>query len=410
MLAVPALASACAWVIAVHACPERTAAESTARCACNDATVTATPTAMSAFHDLITGPLPFFSKSSGHSTVFIEFAERKFTSKKSLLRHPVHVASANVRDRDLGHHRAQPVGHLVHARLLGHVVPENDPAFGHAQRCRVHHVLGAVERPFDLALLAADHHIDIRRVHRWCGHPGTRGNPADLCVRITHDANRVVATTLLDPRGELAKGRLRDDEPMRVRRSLHRWIEANFARRAGKREVRPLAVHMIVDPEHHDVVCGHEVDLRLVDEGVGFRNLRVIRIVPVGVLVRNDHVEAALAGPGDRLERTHERRRDAGDDGVRSAELESIAGGRVIPGNTLHGHHSFDAVDDLAGGERGHYTGLQYGSPAEMNRTGTSGAIVLSHSAQTCIPGASLTTRPMEMKPFFTPANATSWA
>ena len=36
-----------------------------------------------------------------------------------------------------------------------------------------------------------------------------------------------------------------------------------------------------------------------------------------------------------------------------------------------------------------------------MKRTGISGTIVLSQSALTCIPAASLTTRPMEMKPFF---------
>src|SRR6476659_2035898 len=154
----------------------------------------------------------------------------------------------------------------------------------------------------------------------------------------------------------------------------------------------------------------HEVDLRLVDQRVGLGDQRVVGVVPVGVLVGNDHVEAALAGPRDRLERPHERRRDAGDDSVWPAELEAVPRRRVTPGDALDRHHGLDPIDDFARGERGHHSGLQYGSPAEMNRTGTSGTIVLSQSVQTCIPGASLTTRPMEMKPFFTPANAMSWA
>jgi hypothetical protein len=47
-----------------------------------------------------------------------------------LLRHPRHSAGANVQHLHLGHDRPQPVGHLLHARLLGHVVSEDDPALG----------------------------------------------------------------------------------------------------------------------------------------------------------------------------------------------------------------------------------------------------------------------------------------
>ena len=247
-------------------------------------------------------------------------------------------------------------------------------------------------------------------VHRRRRHPRAHGNSADLRVRIADDADGVVAADLLDPRRELAERRLGNDEAVRVRRRFGRRIEADFARGAREREVGPLPVHVIVDPKHDHVVRRHEVNLRLVDERIGFGDHRVVGVIPVRVLVRDDHVEAALAGPRDRLERAHERRCNTGDDGVRSTEFESVARRHVAPGHALNRHNGLDPVDDFAGIERGHYNSLQYGSPAEMNRTGTSGTIALSQSAQTCMPGPSLTTRPMEMKPFFTPAKATSWA
>ena len=248
--------------------------------------------------------------------------------------------------------------------------------------------------------------IHVCRVDRRRRHARARRDAADLRARIPDDPDGVVAADLLYSRGELSEGRLGNEEPVGVRRRFRHGIEADLARGAREREVRPLPVHMIVDPEDRDVVLRHEVDFRLVDQGVGFRDQRVVRIVPVRVLVRDDHVEAERAGLRDRLERTHEGRGDAGDDRVGSAELEPVTRRPVTPLDALDGHYGLDAVDDLAGSK--HQSGLQYGSPAEMNRIGTSATIVFSQSAQTCIPGASLTTRPIETKPFLRPANTTS--
>ena len=66
-----------------------------------------------------------------------------------------------------------------------------------------------------------------------------------------------------------------------------------------------------------------------------------------------------VSGPRDRFEGTHERRRDAGDDGIGPAELEAVAGRRVAPRNALNRHDGLDPVDDFAGGERSHHSGLQ---------------------------------------------------
>src|SRR5690606_21366173 len=168
-------------------------------------------------------------------------------------------------------------------------------------------------------------------------------------------------------------------------------VEADGARRSHVREIRPLRVHVIVDAENDDVVPAHQVDLRLV-ERIGVDDGHVVAIVPVGDLVRNDHVEAGSRRFLDDLHRHECRGRDAPHRRVGTTELERVAVRGIAP---RHTEILLDAVDDLS---RRH-AGLQYGSPAGSCRTSTSGTSVLIHSAHAAIPGSSDTTRPRRMTP-----------
>ena len=122
-------------------------------------------------------------------------------------------------------------------------------------------------------------------------------------------------------------------------------VEADGARRADVGEVGPLRVHVVVDAEDHDVVLRQELELRLVDRVRGDDRL-VVAIVPERVLVRDDHVQARRGRLADHVERHERGRRDAGDLGVRPAELEGVAIGGVAP---RRAEILLDAIDDLAG-------------------------------------------------------------
>ena len=150
-------------------------------------------------------------------------------------------------------------------------------------------------------------------------------------------------------------------------------------------------MHMVVDAEDDDVVLPHEVDLRFVERVIP-DDRHVVAIIPVGVFVRDDHVQPRGTGTLDDIERAEHGRRDAFDLDLRAAEFEGVAIGGIAP---RHAEILLDAIDDV---RRGHQAGLQYGSPAATCRIGTSGTNVFSQLAQTSIPGSSETTRPTRIK------------
>ena len=202
------------------------------------------------------------------------------------------------------------------------------------------------------AVNAAD--IDVRTVDGRRGIADAKLNPADLRVRIADDSKRLCPEPFLKVRCEGPQSCFGNREAMRLGRRFVLTLEAESARSSDIGEVGPLRVHVIVNPENDDVVLRHEVDLRLVHEGVGFRDRRVVRIVPVRVLMRDDQVETQSGGLRDRLERAHEGRRDAADDGIGPAELEPVARRRVAPRHALERHQRLDAVDDFACGHCAH--------------------------------------------------------
>src|ERR1700677_3261568 len=63
----------------------------------------------------------------------------------SCSRRPERFAGANELNRRLGNEGAQPVGAVLHARLLGDGVPQDDLALVLAQRGRVQNIFAIVE-------------------------------------------------------------------------------------------------------------------------------------------------------------------------------------------------------------------------------------------------------------------------
>ena len=89
-------------------------------------------------------------------------------------------------------------------------------------------------------------------------------------------------------------------------------------------------MHVIVHAEHDDVVLAHEIDLELVAR-IAAHDRYVVAVVPIRVLVRNDHVAACFDGAPDNVVRAEHGGRDSFDDGVRTAELEGVAVRRIPP-------------------------------------------------------------------------------
>ena len=236
-------------------------------------------------------------------------------------------------------------------------MPDDDPALRHPDGRGIQNVRGAVERPVDLTLFPADDHVHVAG-GRWGRHTCAERDAPYLRLRIADHSNRVRPAHVHHPRRQRAERRLWNDEPMGVRRRLGGRVQPHLPRAAREQEVGPLPVHVIVHPEDDDVVGGHEVHLLPVDQRIGVGDAPVVGIVPEGVLVRDEHVQAGGVRLRDRLERSHERRRDAGDDGLRAAEDEPVARRRVVPGHALCRQRLLDTAHDLSSGE-GHQRGLQ---------------------------------------------------
>src|SRR5690606_13957429 len=200
----------------------------------------------------------------------------------------------------------------------------------------------------------------------------------------------------LDVGGKLAQRRLGHDEAMRTRRGLGRRIEPDGTRRAHVGEVGSLHVHVIVDAEAADVVLPQEIGLPAVD-GIALDDRLIVAVVPVGDLVRDDHVEPGCRGTLDDIERHERGRRDAPHLGRGPAELEGVAIAGIAPGRA---EILPDACDDVSCG----HAGLQYGSPALMCRTATPSTSGASQSASARIPGSSETMRPTSTSPLPCPA------
>jgi hypothetical protein len=141
---------------------------------------------------------------------------------------------------------------------------------------------------------------------------------------------------------------------MRLRRRFVLAVQTQRARRPNVDEVRPLCVHVVVHPEDHDVVLPHEIGFGRV-HWIAVDAGGVVAIVPVSVLVRDDHVEAGGGRLLHNLERAEHRRRDAFYFCLWPAELERVAICCLAP---RYAEIRFDPVDDVACRES-HYVGLQ---------------------------------------------------
>jgi hypothetical protein len=89
-------------------------------------------------------------------------------------------------------------------------------------------------------------------------------------------------------------------------------------------------MHVIVIPSYDHVVLQNEFGLELIERIPG-QVLRVVGIVPKGVLVRDHHVQARRIGALQHVKGDHHRRRDAFDGDVRIAGFKGIPGRPFVP-------------------------------------------------------------------------------
>ncbi len=109
--------------------------------------------------------------------------------------------------------------------------------------------------------------------------------------------------------------------------------------------VGPPRVPVVVKAEHHDLMLLDEGHLRFEHRVIGERVGRVLMVVERR-LVRDDEVGSGRDGALNRVERRHERGRDARHRRVRISGLERVH--RLgAPGHAARRKRLFDPVDDL---------------------------------------------------------------
>jgi len=112
---------------------------------------------------------------------------------------------------------------------------------------------------------------------------------------------------------------------------------------------------MVMDAKNDDVVLLQKIALGLIQR-VAADDALVVTIVPVGVFMRNDHVESGLCRALYHIEVAEHRGGNPLNLHVGSTDFKGIPGAGVAPRAPQIG---FDSRDDLAGGESGHQAGLQ---------------------------------------------------
>ena len=111
-------------------------------------------------------------------------------------------------------------------------------------------------------------------------------------------------------------------------------------------------MHMVVIAPDDHVVLQNVFRLEFVERVFG-QVLRIVAVVPEGVLMRDHHVQARGVRAFEHVESRHHRRGDALDGRIRVSDFERVPVGPLVPRCSLV---LSDQLDDFT---RSHQAGLQ---------------------------------------------------